>query len=254
MKKLTHEFLNFFQNKIIYQFLEIVYPRHCIFCKENLHKESKWSYCCLSCWDTLSPIVGPACMQCGQAFEGEVEGVRICPQCLELESQFHEGKSLFTLNDSMREWIHTFKYHRGLYVLKDLENFLLENKDRLNDFFEDAILVPVPIHWRKYLKRGYNQSECIAKSLRMVFPIQKIDPLLIKIHATKPQVELSREDRLKNVNNSFSVKRRKKNLDPNETYILIDDVFTTGSTLKACAKILSKNGAKKIKVFTIARG
>lgn len=252
MKKITHKFLNFFQKKVIYECLEILYPRACICCKSILDKNSEWNFYCLECWKTLSPIVGPSCMQCGQAFHGEVKGSRMCPQCLELQPQFQEGKSLFTLNEGMREWVHTLKYHRGLYVLKDLEKFLIENKERWVDFFENAILIPVPIHWRKYLKRGYNQSECIAKVLQKIFPIQAINPLLKKIHSTKPQVELSKEERLKNVNNSFAIK--KKPLSSYETYILIDDVFTTGSTLKACAKVLSENGAKKIKVFTISRG
>jgi ComF family protein len=243
----------FIKSRIVNRWTEVLYPRHCVWCEQFLKPSSLWQYGCEGCIAGLEAIRGPACSQCGAPFDGIVEGERICPQCLEIKADFQQGIALFRLNEAMRTWIHRLKYYHGLYVLEDLKSFLNEEKERLSPFFEGAILVPVPIHWQRKLQRGYNQSEAIAAIIAKIFPTGGIQKALKKKLFTRPQVELSREKRLKNVAKAFEVKKR-LHLDPCKTYILVDDVLTTGSTLRACAKALAQKGAKDIRVWTIARG
>ena len=118
------------------------------------------------------------------------------------------------------------------------------------DFKQCDMLVPVPLHWQRYMQRGYNQSEVLAKMLAKYLNIPVKSPLKRIRHTTR-QATLSREERLKNLKDAFAVPHPEK--VSGKTVLLIDDVLTTGSTLHACAEALRLAGASDIKVFTAAR-
>ena len=118
------------------------------------------------------------------------------------------------------------------------------------DFKQCNMIVPVPLYWQRYMLRGYNQSEVLAKMLGKYLNIPVKSPLKRIRHTTR-QATLNREERLKNLKGAFAVPKPEK--VAGKIILLVDDVLTTGSTLHACAEALRQAGAKDIKVFTAAR-
>jgi ComF family protein len=144
------------------------------------------------------------------------------------------------------------KYQHGFYALEDVKT-MIAKAPYYKNYFNGAILVPVPLHSTKERERGFNQSLMIAKSLNEATAAKGLQKLLVRTIYTQTQTQLSRVARLQNVKNAFALASDAVVI-PNQTYILIDDVFTTGSTLNSCAAVLLKAGATQIKVATLGHG
>lgn len=156
-----------------------------------------------------------------------------------------------------KKLIHFFKYDP--YYLKDLAKSLsLLITDHISllgknqkSLFENSILIPVPMDKKKLKKRGYNQSEELAKELSKKLEIPLILNNLIKTKITLPQMELPEKERRENLKNSFACQNPEQ--IKNKKVFLIDDVYTTGSTMEECAKVLRNAGAKEVWGLAIAR-
>lgn len=234
-------------------FLDVVYPRHCLICREHLSVHSHYRYICSLCYDTLPWVqYGNHCDQCGGLFRGEIDGLRRCPQCIELNPRFLAGRTFFAYEAGAREWVHTLKYHQGRYLLPDIRLFLRKSS-HLCDFLAHSTLVPVPLHAKRLRQRGYNQSQLLAKIWSQEVEGTDVQDILIRVLSTPSQVNLTREERLRNVKKAFAI-RSKMTLDPLRTYTVIDDVYTTGATLSACADTLYRAGARRIQILTLAHG
>lgn len=122
------------------------------------------------------------------------------------------------------------------------------------EYIRDAVLVPVPLHPVRLRERGFNQSEHIARMLAHCSDnTARVEKLLVRSHYTQSQTHLNRAARSQNVKNAFALAHDAV-LDSKNSYIIVDDVFTTGSTLNACAQTLRKAGATRLKVATIGHG
>jgi ComF family protein len=155
-----------------------------------------------------------------------------------------------------KKLIYQFKYPPYLKDLaKTLASILIEHfvisKKNTNEIWENGILIPVPIDKKKLKTRGYNQSEELAKELSKVLEIPTISNVLIKTKYTKPQAESTKAEREKNLQEAFTI----KNIDKisGKKIFLVDDVYTTGSTMNECAKVLLKAGAKQVWGIALAR-
>ncbi|MFW5873809.1 MAG: double zinc ribbon domain-containing protein [Verrucomicrobiota bacterium] len=231
---------------------DLVFPRSCVHCGDA-PDSSEFDYLCRTCARELFLAQPPACLTCGYPFWGELAGPRSCPHCAELNPVFDRGKTLFLAKGPGRSLVHEIKYHHGFYVLKDLVR-LIRSRAHYLEYFRGACLVPVPLHPVKERERGYNQSEVIAETLaRAGGSTTWVEPLLRRTRFTQTQTRLNRDERHKNVKNAFALAPDAV-LIPDQTYILVDDVFTTGSTLNACAAVLRAAGARQIKVLTIGHG
>lgn len=192
------------------------------------------------------------CLTCGIPFQGEIAQDKQCTSCQELNPIFSQGLTGFHMKGLGRDIIHELKYRRGLHLQKDITK-LLSTQPRLLDFIENTVLVPVPLHPRKLRKRGFNQSLVIAKSLQELSKGTKILELINRERFTKTQTRFSKSQRIQNVKNAFAI-NPKFVINEDLNYVLIDDVFTTGATLNACAKVLKYRGARNIKVLTLGHG
>jgi len=146
--------------------------------------------------------------------------------------------------------VSALKFHGNLTVLATLA-YLACNSMGMADLSEPDIILPVPLHPKRLRERHFNQSALIA---RACFPgkRQKIAPdVLVRHRATPPQTGLRGSERRKNLSGAFSLNTPKQ--IQGKGILLIDDVFTTGSTVNECAKVLRRAGAKRIEVFTLAR-
>jgi ComF family protein len=164
---------------------------------------------------------------------------------------FRRNRSLYVYGGVGRQMIHDLKYRGGYYLLPDIRRLCGEFSVEL----DGALLVPVPLHWRRFWSRGFNQSELICRQLARHYRCE-ICNLLLRSRHTLQQVDMSLADRKKNVADAFRVDRRllrKKNLAKDQRIVLVDDVFTTGSTLHACADELAACGFSHVETFTLAR-
>lgn len=208
-------------------------------------------------FDTFLDFLFPKkCLGCGK------NDVLFCSSCeglilkSSLSLRFDDLEIFIAASPSplFRDVLHQLKYgySEGLAVILGLflrERFLNEQRFFMQNL-PDFVAVPVPLHWKRFNDRGFNQSELLARQL----PIPVI-PLLRRHRATSPQVKLSREQREKNVSNAFSfVKNARLNLPLLERVLLIDDVFTTGATIAACAKVLKMAGVKEVKALVLTHG
>ncbi len=233
--------------------LEVFFPVSCVSCGGEVEDDSGLEHFCRSCGRELYLARPPACTTCGFPFFGVLAGPRECPHCAELTPAFEQGKTLFLAKGPGRALIHELKYHSGSYLFRDVGQ-MLERAPEYVGFLRGAHLVPVPLHPVKLRERGYNQSERIARALAArVGGDCRVDCLLERVRFTRTQTRLNRAERDKNVKNAFALAPAAVVI-PDQTYILIDDVFTTGSTLNACAAVLRRAGARHLQVATLGHG
>lgn len=233
--------------RIVDKVLDFFLPRFCFHCRRKLQEEI--GFLCEDCWQKIIFNTGVCCPYCGRAL-GSSMAPHACASCVELRPLFHQGISLFAFTQVGRSFIHTLKYHNGTYLAKDLLRLLEHEKERLIAL-KKSVFIPVPLYFLRQWKRGYNQSEVIAKALATY--CEGSCKLLLKRRTnTLSQTSLTREERKKNVEGAFRLNVKK--IDPESSYVLVDDVFTTGATLNACAQVLHAAGAKDIRVFTLAHG
>ena len=158
---------------------------------------------------------------------------------------------IFKYQGIIKEKLIDFKFNEKSYVYKAFVNFMLKNK-KFYDFLKSYdIIIPVPIHNNRKLKRGYNQSSLIAKELAYYLDILYKDNVLIKKINNKPQSTKNKNDRTQNVIGAYAVKNSEKII--NKKILILDDIYTTGSTAGECAKVLKNAGAKWVDVVTIAK-
>lgn len=230
----------------------VLFPPVCVHC-QGLVEDSDLAHVCGSCARQIEFVQAPHCSTCGHPFYGELAGERMCPHCVGLIPAYREGRTAVLLKGPIRALVHELKYHRGLQVLEDMEA-IFRRSDRLCDFVRGAVLVPVPLHPRKQRERGYNQSALLAEHLaRAAGGATTIASLLRRVVDTQSQTYHDRRMRLANLKNAFALARR-ATITAGQHYILVDDVFTTGSTLNSCARVLREAGCLNLDVITFGHG
>jgi competence protein ComFC len=182
----------------------------------------------------------------------EYEGLT-CRNCREHSPIFFAGRTLFHLDAKSRELIHEIKYNGVKQVLDDMPLFF-DRTPGFQDFVTDAVLIPVPLHRKKYQQRGFNQSLWIAQAwAKIAGETTVVCDCLKRVRHTATQTTLDRAHRQKNVKNAFALNDRTC-LDGFERLVLVDDVYTTGATLDACAQVLIESGFPKVEVATLGHG
>ena len=230
--------------------LDLLYPPVCKCCGKSLAESGK-KFICEECLDQVVLIRSPMCLRCGRQLE-QAAGMedRYCGFCLEQPPHFCMARSAAVYRPPLSELLHRLKYQADTTVRRALAE-LLETSADTRRTIEADLVVPVPLHRKRLRGRGLNQSLEIA---RIAFPHleKKIVPnLLIRSKNTKPQTELDGVARRRNLKGAFHVSDEKMVKD--KRIILIDDVFTTGTTIAECSKTLKKAGASVVYVWTVAR-
>jgi competence protein ComFC len=223
---------------------DIVFPRVCPAC---LLTSKNGAELCTQCSDDLEYIIAPRCHGCGGNINGVLE---LCQECLSNPRPWQRGYSAFSFTGLARRLIHRFKYQGDVALSRMLAVNAIEVWARETEISYYQHVVPVPLHWYKKLRRGYNQSEVLAREFCRMTDIPYSNALQ-RIKWTTSQARLTRQKRKQNLKNAFSVKKSTDLLHAN--ILLVDDVFTTGLTLTACSKALNAAGCKRVDVLTIAR-
>lgn len=236
---------------IVERLLDLVFPRSCEHCGGLVEDGAPWSYLCPECVRRLDWIHPPCCSTCGHPFPAIGRGQR-CSHCEELEPEFEAGRCCLLHREVGATLVRTLKYHGARYLRGDLQTIVRELPD-LGNWLKAAVLVPVPLHAARERERGFNQSAFLAEAWSEVLPVRGWEGLLEKVEWTGSQTALSREERHRNVRGSFAM-RADRRLRADLTYIVVDDVFTTGSTINECCRVLRRAGAQSLRVLTLAHG
>lgn len=232
-------------------FIELLFPSFCLGCK----KEGE--LLCQDCKSILDISEYDYCL-CNKN-PLRIHEVLKNNKCQRCKSKNLSGLySALPYNDKAltKKLIYNFKYEPYIKNLsKELSNIILEHfvltSRNTNDFWENSVLIPVPIDKNKLKKRGYNQSEELAKELAEHIKCPVVNNVLFKIRPTEPQMKLSKEERKNNLKGAFVAKNLEK--IKNKKIFLVDDVYTTGSTMEECANVLRTAGTNEIFGIVFAR-
>ena len=236
--------------------LDFLYPPACALCRDPLRDGR---YLCQPCRDGLPRIEIPFCVQCGGPITGFVPEDVLCSQCRGKTFAFEFARAAAQAREQTRMLMHSYKYGRQLHLYRELALLAEEawHDPRISSQHDPPwVLVPVPLHWRRRRWRWFNQSLEIAHSLSRNRSL-RCEQALRRVRCTNQQTLLNRRERLANLRGAFRLSRREKRLQTlrNQPVLLVDDVFTTGSTAEECARVLIEDGdAEKVVVLTVLRG
>lgn len=232
--------------------LDIIYPVRCPLCGDIVIP--KGDEICPSCREKLPYITEPRCMKCSKPIEQEEK--EFCSDCERKDYQFDKGYAVWTYDEVMRSSMADFKYHGR----KENAKFYVEEILRLYGnklvALSPDVIVPVPIHRSKLAERGYNQAELLARGIGRGLGITAIPDLLVRNRKTLPQKKLSDKERLRNLLEAFAYndKASARNKKPITKVLLVDDIYTTGSTIEACTNVLKSNGIKEVYFMALCIG
>ena len=228
-----------------FDFLKLLYPDRCPICDTARPVNEGGSGICPACLKTLEKVKPPFCVLCGSHLERTGDK---CKDCSETLRYFDGGRILYTY-DKVSKSIYRFKYMNRKFYAKPYA-YLMEKElgDWISGIEPDA-LIPVPLHKKRLMKRGYNQAAELAKELGKLTGIPVCDEIAVRIKKTRPLKSLSRAERQADMKNAFLVSENDVHL---KRVILIDDIYTTGSTLNALAKALKEAGVRHIFILTFA--
>lgn len=224
---------------------QMLYPRRCVFCDDIVVPYGK--LICSTCEKKIPYLTDPLCMKCGKQLDTDA---LFCFDCLKQSHFFDRGYALYSYH-FVAESLYRFKYGgRAEYGTFFGQEIAKHYKTTILDMKAEAI-IPVPLHPTRERKRGYNQAELIAKEMGRELSIPVYSDLVKRRKKTIPQKELDQEARQNNLKKAFIIT---ENVVKLRSIIIIDDIYTTGSTVNAIAEVLKDVGVERIHFFAIAIG
>ncbi len=232
--------------KIKDKLINAIFPNNikCLICSKELSENTLYSLC-EQCLNELPFNTGKTCLRCDEPL---TSASNYCLKCKSIVPYFKHNKSVFLYEGKIKSFVRGLKYDNKRYYATTLSNFLAGEYVKLNKDFD--VVIPVPLHTNRLKERGFNQSELLCKSLKDKLKLNVDTKILGKVVYTESQTHLTRQDREKNLHDSFKVIDKSK--IKGKRVLLVDDVFTTGSTINECARTLKDAGAKEVCSLTLA--
>ena len=226
--------------------LDLTLPAMCPACGERLSVTDQGL--CDSCWDHIVDIRGPLCPRCGRA---GVDPGRRCPGCLPGEVHYTWARQAAHWAEPLSDAIHALKYHGVAELAEPMARLLARLLVQQLQGEAWDLVAPVPLHRVRERERGYNQSALIARELARKFSCPVDERAVVRHRATRSQTHLSRAERLVNVADAFDCPEPE--LVAGQRVLLVDDVYTTGSTVNETAGALRAAGTAEVYALTVAR-
>lgn len=231
--------------------LAFIYPEICQVCKEQAAAPDD-GYVCVQCLSKVTPIGTSICDRCGSSFKGRFVGEFICGDCHTEPPHYTHARSACVLKDALQVLIHHNKYNQCQWMEPLFARLMKNAVSIYREKLAMEVVLAVPLFHAKQRERSYNQSTWLAKAAAEELGMTISDDILKRVKPTETQTRLSRRDRKQNMKGAFGI-CRKANV-ANKSFLLVDDVMTTGATIDACANTLIEAGAKSVCTLTLARG
>lgn len=225
---------------------DLFFPPSCLHCSVPL-EESTFLFC-QDCFENIEIIEKPLCSCCGKIFSSGNN--HLCGECLQKKWHFAKARALVFYDDPVASAIVDFKF-QGKKACLQTFFYIKKLSESTCDLDEPDWIIPVPLHAKRLRNRGFNQASLLAGAF---FPDKRhkiINTILVRNRNTVPQTGLDGSQRRKNIRKAFLLCDNKK--IKGKKILLIDDVFTTGTTVDECARVLMERGAKQVEVLTFAR-
>lgn len=230
--------------KFLSKILDLFFPKRCAICDMVISEEAG---ICKTCEKKIRLLSGEVCLKCGKKLDEEVI---YCYDCNRRQHEFEQNFAVFEY-PVVRESLYRFKYRgRAEYAAYYAKQAYRLYGSRLKALQADAI-IPVPLHASRQRRRGYNQAEELAKELSALIDVPVKNRLVKRIKSTKPLKTLDTLGRQNNLKKAFLIMQNDVKL---KTIILVDDIYTTGATIDAVAKVCKAAGVENIYSLTIAVG
>lgn len=227
------------------------FPIHCEMCRSPLSDDSIPHFCA-GCWSKLKPMPAARCGRCDRPFVSPVATTyspqHVCHSCVERPPSYTRAWTLYPYTPPLQDAIRLLKYQGKVSLAMPLAHLMLNTLPRLDTI---DLIIPVPLHHERLCQREFNQALLLADYIGRHLNISVSYTNLVRATSTLPQTSLSRKSRLKNLRHAFAVQRPAQLV--NKRILLIDDVFTTGTTVNECAKTLRRAGSADVFVLTLAR-
>ncbi len=227
--------------------VKLVYPPCCPICDAVL--PLRGGLICSACEKKLPWVTEPACMKCGKPLAREE--AEYCADCAKIRHLFDCGRGAFAYTGELRKSIYRMKAQNRRDYLDFYADSMVRAGKRYLALWKPEVIVPIPMHWRKKLRRGYNQSELLAVRISLLTGIPCERHLLRCVRYTGQQKELGAEERRKNLKGSFAL--RQGAAVPSRV-LLADDVYTTGSTIDEASRVLRGAGVQQIFFLVLCVG
>lgn len=226
--------------------LDLLYPPRCPFCdKAVLSKEGV----CKECRKKIHKIKGPVCMKCGKPLSNPRK--EYCFDCERKTFAYSQGKALWVYEKEVKASIYRFKYQNKREYGKVYASEMAEYFEPWIRRKKIQVVIPVPLHKKRKKKRGYNQTEILAKEIGRILDLPVYTDVLIRMRNTKPQKMLNDTERKNNLKGAF---KTIENIVQLKYILLVDDIYTTGSTVNAAAEALKEAGAAEVYTFCVSIG
>ena len=277
---------------LITGFVSLVYPPHCLLCHAALASEAA-EWLCAPCWDALPENHAPWCLSCGQSLAGLGRDVACCATCRRTPLPVAWSRAACRYEGAAKACVVTLKYHRQLGLVGPMARRMVAAARRApalasgsrqgrrdhgplassqwgdlpsspppagagrmlgdggDDWPADA-LIPVPLHPVRQRERTFNQAAALAQAVGRTLGLPVLEGLLIRARATALQASLHAQARRRNVAGAFALRPSARLRG--RRVVLVDDVLTTGATIRACARVLAAAGARRVGVLTFAHG
>lgn len=230
--------------------IDLLFPPSCVTCGVSL-AEGQGPHFCPDCTEGIKFIASPLCTRCGIPFSGVAGDDHLCGDCLDREPPFSSARAVGSYEGTLLEAIHQFKYRGRVAVGEVLAEVMAGYGYPSFSPAEYSLVIPVPLHTRKLRQRMFNQSVVLARGVARRHGLSLDVTALRRFVFTEPQINLGRDARAANVRGAFGLAAPER--VAGKRIILVDDVFTTGSTITECCRVLRKGGAAEVAVLTLAR-
>lgn len=222
-------------------------PEHqCLICTREIPDGTKFQICAY-CYSKIVWLNGRTCAKCGDVLASET--TMVCDKCKNFDYVFDHNTSCCYYGEESATLVKTLKYGGKKYYAKHIAEIMFNESQAFKNI---DIITFVPISRKRRRARGFNQAEVIATELGKLTDLPVLD-LLVKVSESKNQAKLGQKDRIKNLIGSFGVNELNKDKIKGKNILIIDDVFTTGTTLNETSKVIKAFKPKSVNTFTFAK-
>lgn len=236
---------------LLRQAVRFLLPVECAACHTPL-ADDPIPYFCSRCWSTIAAPSPSRCSRCDRPFVSPLATTyspqHVCQSCRERPPSYTKAWTLYPYRPPLQDAICLFKYGGKVSLAEPLARLMVDRLPALNEI---DLIIPVPLQADRLREREFNQSLLLADRIGEHLHIPVLSTALIRMAPAPPQTTLSRRERLNNLRGAFAVPR--PDSIAGKRILLIDDVFTTGTTVNACSKTLRKAGAGPVFVLTLGR-
>ena len=237
--------------RLLRRFLHMVFPMNCRTCDKTL-EDDPVPFFCQPCWNRIEPIRLPCCPRCAHPFPSPHalahSPEHLCGPCRKHPPAYHRAWTPYAYQSPLKEAIGLLKYRGKTHLAPALAHLIVQTHPAPSNV---DVLIAVPLHPDRLREREYNQALLLAHHLGRQWNLPVLIDALRRTRPTPPQTSLTRRERLKNLRRCFAVAT--PSAVEGKNTLLVDDVFTTGTTVNECAKALKKAGAEAVYVQTLAR-